>query len=85
MEKEVLRKNIMKEGEKFGYVFSKDKKRVGQILDLLLMKKEKAGEHYCPCRVLTGDKKKDEEIICVCKPVRLKKEDCKCGLFVKKE
>ena len=46
----------------------------------------KNGEVYCPCRVVTGDKEKDDEIICPCifhRQEISKDGHCKCNLFVK--
>ena len=59
---------------------------VTTIIKGLLERKEKYGEIYCPCRVVTGNKKKDRKIICPC--VYHKKEIkqqgyCLCRLFVK--
>lgn len=51
-------------GKSFG--FNPDSKTVDTILGAMAKKKEKFGEEYCPCRVLSGDKKKDADIICPC-------------------
>jgi ferredoxin-thioredoxin reductase catalytic subunit len=36
------------------------------VVSGLLKNKELRGDIYCPCRLLSGDKKKDKEIICPC-------------------
>ncbi len=54
----------------------------------LFMKEEKFGEKYCPCRVVSGDKEMDKEIICPCifhKDEIKEMGHCHCNLFVKKE
>lgn len=47
------------------------------------------GQRYCPCRITTGDRKKDLDLICPCNFLKQAtyKEDgeCWCGLFVKRE
>ena len=62
-----------------------EKKIVDGVLLGLLKKKEKFGDIHCPCRVSTGDKKKDKDIICPCVFHRGEielEEHCKCNLFV---
>ena len=52
----------------------------------LAQNKRKYGIRYCGCRQVTGDKKKDKDLICPCVHRTLdirKKGSCKCGLFVK--
>lgn len=82
---EKLGKEIEEYAPKVGIKVNPDKKRLQEVIDGLLKKKEKYGENYCPCRVVTGDKKKDEEIICPCVfhrgEVELQKH-CLCYLFV---
>ena len=42
--------------------------------------------HECGCRMVTGDEKKDKDLICPCIHRTLdiqKRGSCKCGLFVK--
>ena len=58
-----------------------DKKHVEAIVKGLIRNKHQHGEYYCPCKVVTSDKAKDADIICMCKDAREKK-DCLCGLFV---
>ncbi len=47
------------------------------------------GQRYCPCRITTGDRKKDLDLICPCNFLRQQtyKEygECWCGLFVKRD
>jgi len=52
----------------------------------LLMRKEKFGEIYCPCRKVTGDKEEDKKIICPCiyhENEVARDGHCLCNLFVK--
>ena len=68
-----------------GFKLNPDEKVVQRILKGLLKNKEKHGEIYCPCRVVTGDKEKDKDIICPCifHEAEIKKDGkCLCQLFV---
>ncbi len=57
------------------------KKHVDGVIKGLIRNKHQYGEYYCPCKVITGDKKRDADIICMCRVAREKKR-CICGLFV---
>jgi len=47
------------------------------------------GQRYCPCRITTGDRKKDLALICPCnflkQPTYKDTGECWCGLFVKRD
>jgi ferredoxin-thioredoxin reductase catalytic chain len=47
------------------------------------------GQRYCPCRITTGDRTKDLNLICPCNFTRQQtyKEqgDCWCSLFIKRD
>lgn len=47
------------------------------------------GQRYCPCRITTGDRQKDLNLICPCnflkQPVYKETGECWCGLFVKRD
>jgi len=79
-----LKKEMKEYAEKEGFRLNSNGKIVDNVLKGLLRNKEKHGEIYCPCRVITGDKKEDKKIICPC--YYHKKEiknygKCLCGLF----
>lgn len=83
---EKLREQMKRYADKVGIKLNPDKKIVDSILLGLLKKKEKFGEIYCPCRVVTGNKEKDKEIICPCVFHRGEIElqgHCLCNLFVR--
>jgi|TARA_B100001971_G_C18093034_1_gene484556 ferredoxin-thioredoxin reductase catalytic subunit len=73
--------------KKTGIKLNPNGKIVDRIINGLLKNKQKYGAIYCPCRVVTGDKEKDKEIICPCifhkKEIELQGQ-CLCQLFVKK-
>jgi ferredoxin-thioredoxin reductase catalytic subunit len=84
-EKELIKKSKDYAKEQ-GFKLNPDKKIVGLVIKGLLNNKEKKGELYCPCRMTSGDKKKDMQIICPCifHLTEIKEDGkCHCKLFVK--
>jgi len=71
-----------------GYFFNKDRERVNDILEGLLTNKERYGYMSCPCRLASGDRQKDKDIICPC---AYREQDvaeygsCYCNLYVSRE
>ena len=71
-----------------GYFFNKDRERVNDILEGLLTNRERYGYMCCPCRLASGDREKDKDIICPC---AYRERDvaeygsCYCNLYVSKE
>lgn len=65
-----------------------DKEHVDFCIDGLLANEKKYGLKFCPCRIVSGDIKKDVEIICPCnftmQDKYRSKSECWCGLFTKK-
>ncbi len=47
------------------------------------------GQRYCPCRITTGDRVKDLNLICPCnfirQPTYKETGECWCGLFIKRD
>lgn len=85
MEVDEIRKIMKKHAEKSGISLNPNEKILDGVLAGLEKRKEKFGEIYCPCRVVSGDKNKDKEIICPCVFHRGEIElqgHCKCNLFV---
>ena len=81
-----LRKKFEAHIKKTGIKFNPNEKIVNSLIDSLIKRKDKFGEIYCPCRVITKDKIKDEEIICPCIYHRGEIElqgHCLCNLFVR--
>ena len=71
-----------------GYFFNKDRGQVNQLLEGLLTNKERYGYMSCPCRLASGDREKDKDIICPC---AYREQDvaeygsCYCNLYVSRE
>ncbi len=70
-----------------GYFFNKDKKLVLELLEGLIVNKERYGYMSCPCRLAVGEREKDRDIICPCvyrEPDVLEFGSCYCNLYVSK-
>ncbi|SDO35722.1 ferredoxin-thioredoxin reductase catalytic domain-containing protein [Desulforhopalus singaporensis] len=74
--------------ERQGYFFNRDDKHTFGILDGLLINKERYGYMACPCRLASGIRENDSDIICPCD---YREEDvrefgsCYCTLYVSGE
>lgn len=83
---EELKRNINEYTSKVKKIrLNPDSRKVDMVLTGLMKNKEKHGEVYCPCRMVSGDKEEDEEIICPCVFHRGEIElegQCRCLLFV---
>ena len=88
METEELYTMLQKVQEPKGYFFNQDKERVFELLDALLINKERYGYMACPCRLASEDREKDKDIICPCvyrAPDVEEFGSCYCNLYVSKE
>lgn len=86
-ETEKLYDMLEKVQEPKGYFFNKDKEAVLELLEALLVNKERYGYMCCPCRLSAGDREQDKDIICPCHyraPDVLEFGSCYCGLYVSK-
>lgn len=71
-----------------GYYFNKDKDFVMDLLESLLANKERYGYMACPCRLASGDREKDKDIICPCAYREADVREygsCYCGLYVSED
>lgn len=88
MNTEALYEMLRKVQETKGYYFNNDKERVIELLEALLVNKERYGYMSCPCRLASGNRKRDEDMICPCVyRIQDVKEygSCYCNLYVSKE
>ncbi len=70
-----------------GYYFNADRDRTMELLEALLKNKERYGYMACPCRLASGDKENDKDIICPCvyrEPDVAEYGSCYCNLYVSK-
>ena len=88
MKAEQLYGMLKKVQEPKGYFFSNDKERVFELLQGLITNKERYGYMVCPCRLASGEREKDRDIICPCEyrtPDVETYGSCYCNLYVSKE
>ena len=83
-----LYKKLKKMQEPKGYYFSNNHERVMELLDALLVNKKRYGYMVCPCRLASGDRENDRDIICPCEyrePDVAEFGSCYCNLYVSRE
>lgn len=80
---------LKKVQEPKGYFFNtQDPERTMELLEALLLNKERYGYMACPCRLAANDKEKDKDIICPCvyrTPDVAEYGSCYCNLYVSQE
>jgi ferredoxin-thioredoxin reductase catalytic chain len=68
-----------------GYYFSNDQQHVYELLESLLLNKDRYGYMVCPCRLASGDREADKDIVCPCvyrEPDVKEFGSCYCNLYV---
>ena len=88
MEIEKLYEMLKQAQEPKGYYFNEDRDRVFELLEALINNKERYGYMACPCRLASGDREHDNDIICPCvyrKPDVEEYGSCYCNLYVSQE
>jgi ferredoxin-thioredoxin reductase catalytic subunit len=88
MDAQELYERMKKVQEAKGYYFNKDKEKTFELLEALLENKTRHGYMGCPCRLLSGDRDADRDIICPCVysvPDIEEFGSCYCNLYVSKE
>ena len=76
---------LKKVQEPKGFLFNRNKERVFDLLEALLKNKKRYGYMCCPCRLASGDREKDQDIICPCvyRGSDVKEYgSCYCNLYV---
>ncbi len=79
---------LKKVNEPTGYHFNAIKEMTFDLIRNLLVNKDRYGYMSCPCRLATGERDKDKDIICPCdyREEDIKKYgSCFCGLYVSEE
>ena len=79
---------LRKTQEPLGYFFNNDTAAVRDLLSGLLVNKERYGYMSCPCRLSSGEREKDKDIICPCvyrEPDVKEYGSCYCNLYVSME
>jgi len=68
-----------------GYCFNRDRVRVFDLLGALLQNRKRYGYMSCPCRLASGDRNADRDIICPCEYREADIREygsCYCNLYV---
>lgn len=85
---EQLYEQLKKTQEPKGYFFNKDKDLVFELLEALLVNKERYGYMSCPCRLASGEREPDKDILCPCAyraPDVQEYGSCYCALYVSRD
>ncbi|MCF8110299.1 MAG: ferredoxin:thioredoxin reductase [Desulfobacteraceae bacterium] len=88
MNAQELYEKLKRVQEPKGYYFNKDTEYVFELLNALLVNKERFGYMTCPCRLASGDREKDRDIICPCdyREADVKEYgSCYCQLYVSRD
>jgi ferredoxin-thioredoxin reductase catalytic subunit len=84
MNAQQLYEMLKKSQEPKGYFFNSDKRKVLELLEGLLVNRDRYGYMSCPCRLASGNRELDQDIICPCiyreADVR-EYGQCFCGLY----
>ncbi|UUX92326.1 ferredoxin-thioredoxin reductase catalytic domain-containing protein [Methanoplanus endosymbiosus] len=79
---------VRSKAEKVGYSLNPDREFTMELINSLLINKERYGYEACPCRLVTGPKEDNLDIICPCD---YRDGDvgeygcCYCGLYVSED
>lgn len=85
---EKLYNRLFEEAEASGYHLNPDVEFTKELVKSLLINEERYGYWACPCRLASGIKKEDLDIICPCDYRDADLNDygtCFCGLYVSSE
>jgi len=85
---EMLFEKLKNVNEPKGYFFNKDREKVFELLEGLIINKERYGYMACPCRLASEDREKDRDIICPCEYREPDIEEygaCYCELYVSED
>ncbi len=88
MDAQELYERMKKVQEAKGFYFNQDKERTFELLEALLVNKARHGYMGCPCRLLSGDRQADRDIICPCVysvPDIQEYGSCYCNLYVSQD
>jgi len=66
MTPEQLYETLRKIQEPLGYFFNRERDKVFDLLRALLLNRERYGYMCCPCRLASGNREWDRDIICPC-------------------
>ena len=79
---------LQKINEPKGYYFNSDREKTFELLRSLLINKDRYGYTACPCRLASGKRERDRDIICPCEyrePDVAEYGSCYCSLYVSED
>ena len=85
---DALYERLDREAEASGYHLNPDEEFTRELVEGLLVNERRYDYWACPCRLATGDKQKDLDIVCPCDyrdPDLLNWGSCYCCLYVSEE
>ncbi len=85
---EAIYERLDQEAEAAGYHLNPDQEFTRDLVEGLLINEQRYGYRACPCRLATGDKQRDLDIICPCDyrdPDLVDWGTCYCSLYVSDE
>ena len=88
VDKKSILLNMEKNAKNNGYYLCPDKELLNSLLDGLVTNENRYGYGSCPCRMSSGTKNYDGDIICPCEYRDADVNEfgmCYCGLYVSKE
>lgn len=88
MDPQVLYEKLKASQEKKGYFMNADLKRTMELIEGLIVNINRYGYMSCPCRLASGEREDDKDIICPCDyrdPDVDEFGACYCALFVSPE
>ena len=83
-----FREVVRQAQEPKGYFFNADETLVAELLEALVVNRDRYGYMACPCRLAAGDRDWDKDIICPCvyrTPDVEEYGSCYCNLYVSKD
>jgi ferredoxin-thioredoxin reductase catalytic subunit len=87
-EVERLYQMLKKVQEAKGYYFNANKELTFDLIEGLILNKQRYGYMCCPCRIAADNREKDKDIICPCvyrAPDVEEYGSCYCNLYVSRE
>ena len=79
---------LQKINEPKGYFFNSDREKTFELLRSLLINKDRYSYTACPCRLASGKRERDRDIICPCEyrePDVAEYGSCYCSLYVSED
>lgn len=80
-----LYEKLVRQAESAGYHINPDKAFVISLLEGMIVNSERYGYPACPCRLASGEKSEDLDIVCPCDyrdPDLAEHDACYCALYV---